>query len=146
MVKTAFVSAVLVTLLPQVASSDGVEPSVKRLSLPPISSIEIRENAARSPAARDSSERCSEFVLRKTDVMSFLTEASEVSQHDYLHLLDWSACYASGKVTFDGGLTGTWGIHRLRGGSLKLNDGRTLYLYCPKCKAKAFPNVGGSLK
>lgn len=141
-----FLIAALFAALPRTALSDGVEPSLSPLALPTIRSVKISENAARSPAARDSDERCGDFLLSKREVTTFLTHASEVSQHDYLHLLDWSACYASGKVTFNGGLTGIWGIHRFRGGSLKLSDGRTLYLYCPACQAKAFPAIEQDVK
>jgi hypothetical protein len=54
-------------------------------------------------------------------------------------MLDWSPCYASGEVTFKNGLTGIWAIQQYRAGSLKLSNGRTYYLYCPQCQAKAFP-------
>ena len=54
-------------------------------------------------------------------------------------MLDWSSCHASGEITFSDGVTGTWAIHQYRAGSLELSDGRTLYLYCPRCQAKAFP-------
>jgi hypothetical protein len=117
---------------------DGTRPRLQRLELPQVKDITIDENGAASPAAKGSPEECSGFVLHKRDVREYFKRAGEVSPHDYSHMLDWSPCYASGKVIFKNGLTGTWGIQQLRAGSLALSDGRTLYLYCPKCLARAF--------
>lgn len=120
------------------ARADGIEPNMRDPKLPAIISIAIKENAARSPAARESDEQCGQFVLTKAEVRRYLSAAREVTQDDYLHMLDWSPCYASGDVTFVDGVTGVWGIQQLRGGSLTLRNGRTIYLYCPKCMARAF--------
>ena len=52
-------------------------------------------------------------------------------------MLDWSPCFASGKVHFADGRTGTWAVQQYRAGTLDL-DGTTIYLYCANCKAKPF--------
>jgi hypothetical protein len=110
-----------------------------RTNLPAIKSIVIRENGAGSPAAKEAAQQCSGFRLSNKEVLEYLRNSAQVSEHDYLHTLDWSPCYASGDVIFKDGSTGVWGIQQLRAGSLKLSDGRTIYLYCPRCHAKGFP-------
>lgn len=117
---------------------DGIEPELQDPKLPAIKSCDIKVSATRSPAARGSYEQCGQFVLTNAEVKRYLTVAREVTQDDYLHMLDRSPCYASGHVSFADGMTGVWGIQQLRAGSLTLSDGRTIYLYCPKCSARAF--------
>ncbi len=80
-------------------------------------------------------------MLSHQEIRAYIGKASEVAEHDFHHMLDWSPCHASGEVSFKNGVTGTWAIQRYRAGSLTLSDGRTLYLYCPRCQAKAFPPV-----
>lgn len=138
MVKAFPLLAVLVAGFTQTAFAQGIEPETKRFTLPPISSLTIEENGALSPAARDSDQTCRSFLLSKRDVTDFLRRAGEVTEHDYFHMLDWSPCYASGTLRFKDGTTGVWGIHRFRGGSIRFSDGRTVYLHCPKCRARAF--------
>lgn len=120
------------------AQADGIEPEMRDPKLPVIKSIDIKENGARSPAARESDEQCGQFVLTKAEVKRYLRAAREVTQDDYLHMLDWSPCYASGDVLFADGMTGAWGIQQFRAGSLTLSSGRIIYFYCPKCRARAF--------
>jgi hypothetical protein len=120
------------------AFADGTEPATKRFKLPGIAALTIDENGARSPAARVADPACGDFLLSKRDVTEFWRHAGEVSEHDYLHMLDWSPCYASGTLRLKSGKTGVWGIHQYRGGSIKFSGGRTVYLYCPKCRAGAF--------
>jgi hypothetical protein len=118
--------------------AEAIQPHLHRLKLPPIKDFSIDENGAKSPADKASLDECGMFILKRRDVEEYFKRAGEVEQHDYFHLLDWSPCYASGKIVFAHGLTGTWGIQQFRAGSLSLSDGRTIYLYCPKCRAKAF--------
>ena len=130
--------AIGVMLSSNAAQADGVEPDMRDPKLPPIKSISIRENAARSPAASGSEEQCGGFVLTIGEVKDYLLAAREVTQDDYLHMLDWSPCYASGDVLFENGMTGVWGIQQLRAGSLSLSSGRKIYLYCPHCRSRSF--------
>jgi len=108
------------------------------LGLPNIRALDIEENGATSAAAQKVEPQCKRFRLSEADAMDYLRMAQVVTEHDYLHALDWSPCFASGVVYFQGGLTGVWGAHQYRAGSLKLSDGRELYLYCPKCKSRGF--------
>ena len=129
------IGAMLVTIG---AQADGIEPEMRNARLPSIRSLEIKEVAGRSPAAGASDEQCERFVLSKAEVQRYLRTAREVSQHDYLHMLDWSPCYMSGNVSFANGVTAVWGINHLRAGSLTWSNGRVIYLYCPDCSARAF--------
>jgi hypothetical protein len=124
------------------AGVDGAlttEPKMRKTHLPPISTVTIRNNGATSPASGEPAEQCASFKLTSQEIGEYISKAAEVAEHDYFHMLDWSPCHASGEVTFKNGVTGTWTIQQYRAGSLKLSSGRTLYLYCPRCHAKAFP-------
>ncbi|NHZ32810.1 hypothetical protein [Massilia rubra] len=123
------------------ADGSGTEPKMRNAHLAPITTVTIENNGATSPASKEPAEQCADFKLSSQEVRKYIGKAAEVAEHDYLHMLDWSPCHASGKVTFKGGVTGTWEIQQYRAGSLKLSNGRTVYLYCPQCKAKAFPAV-----
>jgi len=119
----------------------GVEPKMRNAHLPPIITLTIQDSGATStsPASGEPVEPCADFKLSRQEIRGYIGKAAEVTEHDFLHMLDWSPCYTSGKVTFKNGVTGIWSIQRYRAGSLKLSNGRTLYLYCPQCQAKAFP-------
>jgi hypothetical protein len=117
----------------------GTEPKMRKAHLPPITTITIRNIGAASPASGEQAEQCAGFKLSYPEIREYLGKAAEVAEHDYFHMLDWSPCYASGKITLKNGVTGIWAIQQYRAGSLKLSNGRTLYLYCPQCQVKAFP-------
>jgi hypothetical protein len=121
--------------------STDPEVSLSPLILPSIRAINIKENGATSPAAENVEPQCKRFRLAQSNVIDYLRTAQVVTEHDFLHTLDWSPCFASGTVYFEGGMTGVWGIQQYRAGSLKLSDGRDLYLYCPKCKSRRFSNL-----
>jgi len=117
----------------------GTEPNMGKTHLPPISTITVRNSGTSSPASSEPVDQCIDFKLSHQEIRAYIGKASRVTEHDYLHMLDWSPCHASGEVTFSNGVTGTWAIHQYRAGSLRLSDGQTFYLYCPRCQAKAFP-------
>lgn len=119
----------------------GSEPKMRKTHLPPIRAITIRNSGVTSSSSGEPAAQCVDFKLRYQEIREYIGKAAEVAEHDYFHMLDWSPCYASGKVTFKNGVTGIWVIQQYRAGSLKMSNGRTLYLYCPRCKAKAFPAV-----
>lgn len=126
-----------------IAAEDGsgTEPNMRKTYLPPISTITIQTSGATSAASREPVEQCASFRLNDQEIREYIGKAAEVAEHDYFHMLDWSPCYASGEVEFKNGVTGIWAIQQYRAGSLKLSNGRTLYLYCPQCQAKAFPSA-----
>jgi hypothetical protein len=130
-----------ITASASVAMDDGsgTEPTLRKAHLPPITTVTIRNSGATSAASGEPEEQCADFRLGYQEIRDYIANAAEVAEHDYFHMLDWSPCYASGEVTFKNGVTGIWTIQQYRAGWLKLSNGRTLYMYCPQCQAKAFP-------
>jgi hypothetical protein len=132
----------VVTASASLAADDGAgtEPKMRRTHLPPIATVTIRNSGAASQTSGEAVGQCANFKLSDQEIRAYIGKAAEVAEHDYYHMLDWAPCYASGEVSFRNGLTGSWAIQQYRAGSLKLSNGRTLYLYCPQCRAKAFPS------
>lgn len=122
-------------------TSADMQISLSPLILPTVRAVNIKENGATSPAAENVEPQCKKFRLTQSNVIDYLRTAQVVTENDYLHALDWSPCFASGTVYFEGGMTGVWGVQQYRAGSLKLSDGRDLFLYCPKCKSHRFSNL-----
>ena len=114
------------------------EPSLCVLSLPRISQLTIVENAAKSPAEKDSSVSCDNFSIKEKQVRRYFAEAKATNANDAHHTLDWSPCYASGKIIFSDGRSGLWSIDQYRVGSLVIEDEKAIALYCPSCKFKPF--------
>ena len=148
MLRTAYLGLALLTVACSVWADEAAstmsaetEVSLSPLILPSIRTVKIKENGATSPAAEKVEPQCKRFRLTQPIVIDYLRTAQLVTEHDYLHALDWSPCFASGTVYFEGGMTGVWGVQQYRAGSLKLSDGRNLYLYCPKCKSRKFSNL-----
>jgi hypothetical protein len=122
------------------ASDDGsdIEPKTHSTHLPPITTVTIQNNGATYPGSGNALEQCELFKLSELEVRHYISSAAGVTEQDYFHMLDWSPCYASGRVTFKNGVTGEWSIQQYRAGSLTLSDGQRLFLYCPQCQANAF--------
>ena len=138
--------ALLVTLLWASISfaSDGCtkasefEPALCPMRLLKIMSVRIEENGAKAVASQDQNVDCSGFKLDVKGVRKFLSRAKEANESDAHHTLDWSPCYASGTVTFVGGKTARWSVNQLRSGSLAIEGGGSMFLYCPTCTFKPF--------
>jgi hypothetical protein len=141
MVIAALIYAMMASASIATDDDSGTEPKMRKTHLPPISTVTIRNNGATSPASGEPAEQCASFKLSSQEIGEYIGKAAEVAEHDYFHMLDWSPCYASGEIAFKNGVTGIWAIQRYRAGSLKLSNGQTLYLYCPRCQAKAFPSA-----
>lgn len=116
----------------------GIEPKTRATHLPAITALTLSNNGVTSPASGEPVAQCATFKLSDQEVRDYIGKAAAVTEQDYFHMLDWSPCYASGTVTFKNGVTGDWSIQQYRAGSLVLNNGQTLYLYCPECQANAF--------
>jgi hypothetical protein len=140
MVIASLIFAVTASAFVATDDGSGTEPKMRQTHLPSISTVTVRNSGATSPASGEPVEQCTDFKLSYQEIREYIGKAAEVAEHDYFHMLDWSPCYASGEVTFKNGVTGIWAIQQYRAGSLKLSNGRTLYLYCPRCQAKAFPS------
>ncbi|MCA1856132.1 hypothetical protein LE190_09365 [Massilia oculi] len=137
------ITAIILVMMANASTENGdgsdIEPTMHMTHFPPISTVTIRNNGARSSASGKPADQCADFQLSAQEIGEYISKAAEVAEHDYFHMLDWSPCYASGSVVFKNGVTGTWAIQQYRAGSLTLSTGRTFYLYCPRCYAKAFP-------
>ncbi|WP_175775881.1 hypothetical protein [Burkholderia anthina] len=106
-------------------------------------SVEIVRNGAWSAdiSGDETADMCRTFVLRQADVSAFFKRASRVTARTYSHDLDAANCYAEGEARLADGGTAKWRIDQARRGFISMPDGRTIYLYCPKCRAGVFaPN------
>ncbi|WP_069616628.1 hypothetical protein [Burkholderia sp. A2] len=106
-------------------------------------SVEIVRNGAWSAdiSGDETADMCRTFVLRRADVGTFFKRANRVTERAYSHDLDAARCYAEGEARLAGGGAAKWRIDQARRGFISLRDGRTIYLYCPKCRADVFaPN------
>lgn len=114
-----------------------LEPPLCPLVLPNIDKITIVENAQKSTLQRDDSD-CSTFALAESHVRRYFSEAKLTNENDAHYTLDWSPCYASGKVSFADGSFGEWSVNRLRSGTLAMSNGKKMVLYCPSCQFSPF--------
>ena len=120
------------------ALADGLEPKQTQVKFGQIRSVQITSQGLASATSADEPKGCAQFTLSKSEVISYLKNSGSITEQDYLHLIDWSVCTSTGKVVFSNGLTGVWTIQKYRGGSLNLSNGKTVYLYCTKCKGVNF--------
>lgn len=141
MVIASLLIAIASSMPVAMADDEGLVPPMHDAHLPPITDVTILKSGVTYPASPEAAKECSSFELSPQEARAYISKAAEVAKHDWLHVLDWSPCSTTGKVTFKNGVTGTWEIQKYRAGSLTLSNGRTLYLYCPRCHAKAFPPV-----
>jgi len=123
------------------ADDSGITPQMHDAHLPQIVAVTIVKSGVTSAASPESAEQCKNFKLSPQEIRAYIGKAGEVSREDYFHMLDWSPCSTSGDVTFKNGLKGRWTIQQYRAGSLELSTGRTLFLYCPQCRATKFPTA-----
>ena len=139
MVIAALIFPIMASSSVAAADDSGIGPKMHNTHLPPVTAVNIRNSGSTSPASSEPAKQCKKFKLSSHEIREYIGKAAEVSEHDYLHMLDWSPCSTSGDVTFKNGVRGMWTIQQYRAGMLKLDNGRALYLYCPLCRAKAFP-------
>ena len=114
------------------------EPPLCPLAMSPIARLVIEENGAKSSLASEASTDCSSFVLTEKLVRRYLSRAKRVPAGGAHSTLDWSPCYASGKVLFKDGRSAQWRVSQLRVGSLSVDGQAEQTLYCSTCKDKPF--------
>jgi hypothetical protein len=122
---------------------DGGEKygEVRPYKVTPVKKVVIKEKGKWSKMRSSSDETpedCAKFNLKEQDVREFFQRARRVSRATYSEYLDISRCYAIGEITFANGDRGVWIIDPFRRGSLALSDGRNIYFFCTKCRAKVF--------
>lgn len=113
-------------------------PPLCPLALPAIAKITITENGAKSPAEKDPAVTCADFSVQGELVRRYLSLAQVTNENDAHHTLDWSPCYASGRIVFIDGSAGTWTLSQSRTGWLTTAGEKTMVLYCPQCTFKPF--------
>ena len=86
-------------------------------------------------------EPCTTFQPSEAQIRKFIARAKRVSQRDFLHETDWSACHAVGQVQFQGGVRGEWMVQRLGAGFVSIAGARH-YLHCPDCALGAVGQAG----
>lgn len=119
----------------------GTEPLTYPLEIGTIITIKINGIGLTAPTSEGTQNDCDQFILTEQEVKDFFNATRTVREPDYRHMLDWSPCYVKGSLTLADGSTASWAIHRFRAGSLILNSGETIYLYCPQCRGTAFHSL-----
>jgi hypothetical protein len=121
---------------------DGTEPMRYKLKLPKITRIKLIENPhdATFDADPRNPQKCSSiFVLKEKDVRMFLTRTDEVTEAAYKEALPLSPCRVSGTLEFSDGKKAEWEIRSFQTGTIQIGkDGKTIFLYCPKCNWRPF--------
>jgi len=120
------------------ACTEGTEydPPLCPFQMPAIQSVTIKENAAKSPMEVDPAVDCSGFKVDERFVRRYLARAKLVPPEEGHHRLDWSACYAAGKLRLKNGQSASWYISQTKVGSITIDGQAQHRLYCPRCKDK----------
>jgi hypothetical protein len=77
-------------------------------------------------------EPCTTFRPSERQIRTFVTRARRISQRDFLHETDWSACHAVGHLRWQGGGSAEWMVQRFGAGYVSIAGARH-YLDCPDC-------------
>jgi len=117
----------------------SIEPQTSELALEKIVKINIVKLGQASVGDSATKKECSNFSLTPAELQNFFEKTKSVSENDYRHMLDWSPCYVEGELVLSDMSVAAWAIHQYRAGSIVLESGKTIYIYCPECQANAFP-------
>jgi len=139
MIRNIFLLSILLFIV-ACTTDDGTEPKLFPLDLDGISRITITTMGVKSVADKDSNISCKDFSLTQKNVEEYFSTTKRVTGNDYRHMLDWSPCFVKGKIFLDNGNVGEWGIHQYKAGTINFGTDKTIYMFCPKCKAKQFDN------
>lgn len=113
------------------ATGDGLTPTLHALTLPEITHLLITQDSVQVAA---NEENCKDFKLSEQNIRRYFELAEEIDHHDFTEVVEWSACQATGLVSFSDGSEGNWRLQRYRAGQLTYSDGSKLYLYCKVCE------------
>ena len=114
-------------------ANDGTEPITRPSGLGPVRWIVIEENAAKARSAAAGVD-CAKFVLTQQRAKRHLTQARQIDEHDFNHMITWLPCYAGGRVGFTSGRQASWSIREDGAAWLRFDSGEEMYLYCPRCR------------
>lgn len=104
-----------------------------------VDTIHITENGAASPDTDP--DECREFVLKKDTVRRVLEGGESIGRRQYMHQLPWSPCLVRGRAVLADGREATWTIRQYGTGSILLDDGQELFLWCRTCTSPPFVPV-----
>lgn len=132
----AFVAALMVSTQALSAGiDDGTEPLRTPTHLPEVRWVVIESNGQRNTQTSSEPMDCSRFIVSQREVASFLRRSGAVSGRDYMEILNWTPCYATGKVGFVDGRTARWFIRLGHSGWVAPDNAEhRIYLYCPECR------------
>lgn len=127
---------------PAIAQVPSPDPAAQRLPSR-VAAVTITTNGARSDGVNgdETAAYCAAFRLRPRDVLDYFAVARPVDTRAYQHDLEMSRCQAAGGIRLRNGERGHWLIDQERRGLVVLEDGRAIYLYCPRCTAKVYEPV-----
>lgn len=126
------------------APAQGDDDKPARYRLTAVTKVTITTPSARIDMGGQATvpvpqEDCGDFAITPRKVREFFRHAQTVSHAVYTHDLEWSACYAEGKVTFANKDVGEWTISRFGKGSLLVRSSKgssreqSVLLYCRPC-------------
>lgn len=139
------VSLLLLAALSASAHADDDKPA--RYQLTAVTKVIVTTPSAKidmsaQATAQVPEEDCGDFAITQKMVKEFFRHARKVSYRVYTHELEWSKCYAEGKVTFANKDVGEWTISRYGKGSLLVRSGKdgsqeqSVLLYCRRCEER----------
>lgn len=101
-----------------------------------VDTLHITENGASSPNVDP--RECRGFVLKEDTIRRVLEGGESIGRHQYMHQLPWSPCLVRGRVVLADGREATWTIRQYGTGSILLDDGEELFLWCRTCTRPPF--------
>jgi hypothetical protein len=118
--------------------STEYEPSLCRIKLPPIATVVIEKKFAGKTSTGNiqDDDKCDKFILTPMAVKRYFRETMLFNETDFHYYKQWTPCHASGTLTFRDGRKGKWLIDALQNGTLKVENGKEIYLLCDKCNFK----------
>lgn len=145
-IKSLMTLIALASLLAHANDSDDqlTAPQLHRFELPAILQIVVEtasENVSekRREKAAAGDPDCTDFRIDTNNISAYLRQASMISRNDFMHVVEWSPCQASGSIAFADGTHGKWRVQQYGAGML-LHGEETTYLYCHDCGKPFMPD------
>lgn len=114
---------------------DGTEPVRTPTHLPEVRWVVIESNGQRNVRTSSDTMNCKDFIVSQREVADFLRRSGAVTSRDYMEMLNWTPCYATGRVGFADGQTAQWLIRLGHSGWVAPENGAPrIHMYCPECR------------
>ncbi|MDO5625849.1 MAG: hypothetical protein Q4G71_14300 [Pseudomonadota bacterium] len=118
---------------PGCTAATELVPALCDASLPPIARVHIGPPAAAGAQSGPQEPACRRFAPGEPALRRFWAGAHAVSERDWRHALDWTACHVSGTATLADGRRASWQVSATRMGVWQVAGEEPVYLYCPDC-------------